>query len=218
MSTSGDETATDLQRLRAGAVLGTIANAVRAVAEPAESYDQGWNGDIYVLEPSTDRFGAVAFSAEAAVGVLYDREFAEEPTDIAPIFEGMPAELHRLKRRALQYMVTGPVCDTRPRATTGFWTEDGAFASVASGEQVERRGGQLLRRQWMAPERAIEAWRERYGLSDAQVEVMVELFEWWLDDAWNLDRVEAALAELAGPEDDGLPRAVEVVSALKIES
>lgn len=209
---------TDLERLWAGAVLGTIANAVRAVAEPAESYGQYWDGDVYVLEPSTDQFGAVAFSEEAAVGVLYDREYTDEPTDVAPIFEGMPADLHRLKRRALQYMVTGPVCDTRPRATTGFWTDDGAFAANAPRDEVERRGGHLLRCQWMAPERACEGWQECYGLSDPQVEVMGELFEWWRDDAWEMERVEAALAELAGPEDDGLPRAVDVLATLQIES
>lgn len=209
---------TDLERLRAGAVLGTIANAVRAVAEPAESYGQHWEGEVYVLEPSTDEFGAVAFSEEAAVGVMYDREYADQPTDVAPIFDGMPAELHRLKRRALQYMVTGPVCDTRPRATTGFWIDDGAFVANAPRDEVERRGGHLLRCHWMTPKCACQAWRERYGLSDDRVEVMVELFEWWRDDVWDADRVESALANLAGPDDDGLPRAVEVVAELEVET
>lgn len=165
-------------RLYEGALLGTIAHAIWIVQNPEFAFEHSWEDGVYNVNDSTGGLGSIAFDEDNAVGVFFDASVAENPIEVSPLFDGLPGELDDLKAEALAYMhqrVDGG--DSAPMATTAFWTDSGRLAASDPWSDVLRKGAHLVRIQLLPHEEAIEAWRENYGFSDTDVDLLLRIFD-----------------------------------------
>lgn len=210
------------EQLRKGALMGTIAHAIWVVANPHMAAMQSWDGQDYLLNDMSGCLGAVTFADDAVVAAFYDGKSSRNPLATGAPYSadhhlaGLPDSLLRLaKSETLEYMLQELDGKAVPVITAALWSEGVELVAAESWEDVSEHGGRILRIQLMDEAAALAAWREDYGLSEQQVDLLRSLYE------AKLGRGETLLAlsdaQKALMEGAGAQQAKEILASIGID-
>lgn len=135
-----------------GAILGTIAHAIRVTSNPDFSHEQSWDGSNYSVQDSMGSRGTISFAKERIVGVFFDKDSPRNPFrsgqayDLDSLLAGMPTEhLSIANNEALQYVLQEYGGTAMPIITAAFWSAGDYLTAAEPWSQVFVHGAHLIR-------------------------------------------------------------------------
>ncbi|KOP64757.1 hypothetical protein AMS62_05415 [Bacillus sp. FJAT-18019] len=165
--------------LWSGCILASIAHAIMVAHYPELSYEHSWDGDNYSVVDDSGGRGTISFKTSYYVGAFRNENLTRTDLPTAlDFFTGAPENVLELAtNETLEYLLQedggGMVS---PSITTAFWGDNDKVISVDNIVRVVQCGGYLLERQLMERDSAIEAWREYYGMTSEQVELLKSIY------------------------------------------
>lgn len=162
-----------------GCILASIAHAIMVAHYPELSYEQSWDGENYNVVDGSGR-GTITFKSHYFVGAFRSDNFTR--TDISTaldFFTGAPKDVMELaKDETLEYLLVENEDGTiAPSITTAFWGDNDTITSVDNIVRIVQCGGYLLDRQTMEIRSAIESWRDYYGMTSEQVDLLRSIYD-----------------------------------------
>jgi hypothetical protein len=189
-------------RLRHGAILGTIAHAIWVARQPLLAAAQSWDGQVYLLNDSSGTLGTISFAESQLVGVFFDSHSERspfstgEPYALDDYLRQMPAPLAKLAHdETLRYMLQEHEGKDVPIITAALWSEGEQLVSHEAWASVRDNGGHIIRIQLMDTEDALGAWRDDMELSAAEVDLARALYERRMSHPWPGSRISLSPAE-----------------------
>ena len=162
-----------------GCLLASIAHAVMAAQYPLLSYEQSWDGPNYSLVDESGQRGTVSFVGRYCVAAFRNERSERLRGSRAALhyFAGAPEEAIEIARATtLQYLLTETADGVKPTITSAFWGCR-ELHSIDCVDALFRNGVELLERQTMRLDAAVESWREYYEMSEDEVALTLALFE-----------------------------------------
>jgi len=207
-----------------GCVLATIAHAIFTAHHPELANEQSWDGINYNLQDSQGSLGTVSFAPAGTVGGFFDSHSqrnpisSKEPYDLAARQTEMPAELKAIaENETLQYLLQDHEGAQVPIITAAFWSVADHLVAAEPWPDVFANGAHLIQTQLKPTNEAIDTWRNHYGLSTGQAELLRSLFAKKIsssDSAITLsDSEKAALLEQGS---EGLEQSRELLAEITI--
>jgi hypothetical protein len=169
-----------LDRLRSGAVLGSI---VHATVQPRyDMFFEGWIGDVHQLNDWEGTSGVVVHFAGGAVGAFYDvhsrHPWAWLVQNQESFFRGMPADLRAVADKlALQYLLRDVEGKVVPLVTAVFWSTGETLSAAVPWAEFMDNGGHILRTHLMDRAAALAEWAEGYGMTPEEVAFAERVFD-----------------------------------------
>jgi hypothetical protein len=173
----------------------SLMYAAYLARNPSRQYDVAWTGLTYSRSSASGARGSVAFSRAGAVALFYDAErFASRGGAIPPAapapakpkksnaleahLQGVPDPLARTAKDELissfELTIDGK---TRPVVTAAFWSDrEGSIVGARPWARLVEDGAHLVAEELDKPEKALEAWAARYGLSAEKAEAVHAVF------------------------------------------
>jgi hypothetical protein len=171
------------EHLWRGAVLASIGHAVWIMADPLLNYELAWEGPNYQRQDSQGTRGTMTFAPEGLIGVFRDDQSSRAPWHcttpyrLEDFFAGIPPDLRQLaEEEALMYVRDAYDGQVSPLITTAFWASTGDVTAAEPWSAVLEHGGHLIARELMDMEEGLAAWREHYGWSAAETDLIATLF------------------------------------------
>ena len=176
-----------VEQLWRGCVLAGLANAITISKYPMLAHEQSWDGYNYSVQDSAGQRGTISFVDGCADGCMngncvaaFRNENSERIADLGlaeNYFQGAPSEIIELANaEALQYLLDEVDGEVRPFITTAFWGKDELYSNDTF-EDMLVNGGELLEKQSMDIDDAIDAWQDYLEMNDEQIELLISLYE-----------------------------------------
>lgn len=172
------------ERLRGGAILGTIAHAVWVARQPLLPAAQSWDGQNYLLDNSSGTIATVTFGNRDIFAAFFDAKSQRNPFvsgegyTIDPYLDSVPVELLSLARsETLEFMIQEYNGADMPIITASFWSVGHNLVAAEPWVDVRENGGHILRIQLMDDENALAEWRKELQLSAQQIDLVRTLYE-----------------------------------------
>jgi hypothetical protein len=169
-----------LDRLRAGAVLGSI---VHATVQPRFAmFFEGWMGDVHQLNDWEGTSGVVVHFTGGAVGAFYDVHSVHQRAWLLEnqqsFFRGMPVDLRAIADKlALQYMLQDVDGKVVPLVTAVFWSTGERLSAAVPWEEFMENGGHILRTHLMDRAASLAEWAMGYGMTAEEVALAERVFD-----------------------------------------
>lgn len=169
-----------LERLRSGALLGSI---VHATVQPRfEMWFEGWIGDVYQLNNWEGANGVVVFFHGGAIGGFYDVHSRHKWEWLLKnqefFFQGMPADLRSIADKlVLQYLLQEVDGKIIPVVTAVCWATEGTLTAAVPWSEFMDNGGHILRIHLMERQAALTEWTEGYQLTAEEVDFAERIFD-----------------------------------------
>lgn len=166
-----------LDHLRRGARIHTLIFAVHVGRGSDRPYDLTWDGLHYARNDRSGARGVVAFSKAGVIGVFFDPTKADaqkKPPKLDTHFAKAPPALMQLaKREVLDVFDIGK----GPAITAAFWSDNtGQLVGARPWPKLLPDGAALVEQEMHAPDKAIDAFAERYALEAPQVDIVRKFF------------------------------------------
>lgn len=164
-----------------GCMFAAIAHAIMVAHFPEFSHEHSWDGINYNVQDTEGIRGTVTFGPDYIVAAFRDehsdRLAGNEVRAAADYFRGAPDEVLELANsETLQYLLDEVDGQVKPLITGSFWTTANRTYTLNRQEELYKGGLSILEYQLMEPDEALEAWKENYGMTDEQCELLLSVY------------------------------------------
>ncbi len=165
-------------KLYKGCIFAAVVHAVMVGEYPELNYEHSWDGFNYNMNDSQGCRATVTFHPKYIIAVFQDAASIQDQKEVSYYFEGAPNELMEIARdQTLQYVLENVNGVTKPVITGAFWGDWESLLSNQTLEEIIRTGGHILHNQLLDYTDAFRAWDDYYGLSEAQMDLVRNLYQ-----------------------------------------
>jgi hypothetical protein len=170
-----------LDQLRRGARIHSLVYASFIARNTDRQYDVVWEGLGYRRTSKDGATGIVVFSKSGAVGAFFEPSSPRSPKTtkkkppLAEMTKGIPSALANVAKREAFPAMSLDTDD--PMVTAVFWSDSkGELVGARPWPKLDEDGAHLVSAETCKPEACIEQLAKLYGIDDARVKVVSELF------------------------------------------
>jgi predicted DNA-binding WGR domain protein len=176
-----------IDQLYKGCILASIANAISAAKFPLFSYEHSWDGINYSANNTSGMRGTVTFQGDYCVAAFRNEKCDRIGERESHTFvDYIPKEIKNdvidiAIEHTLQYLLVGfkeknGSKYTAPVITAFLCGKNNELFTEEPFEDFLENGGELLARQAMDTESAIEEWAEQCEMSPTQVKLLKSIY------------------------------------------
>lgn len=169
-----------IEKLKQGCILASIAHAIMVAHYPDLSNEHSWDGINYNIQDSDGSRGTITFDSEYCIGAFRNdnSDRIEIINDAKNYFLDAPKEVIAIaESETLQYLLENLDGNIVPNITTAFWGFGNNIFTKDSLEEMYAKGGFLLEKQLMDLSSSIEYWVEYYDMSQKQCDLLKKIFD-----------------------------------------
>lgn len=161
-------------------IMASVAHAIMVGEYELLAAEQSWDGANYSFQNTEGVRGTISFGEECYVCVVQaSADCAEfEDSHISRLFWGARKEIVKMaQEEALQYTLIEYRGKAVPFISAAFWgDQDGNFSNQSELELINHSERAIL--PFLFDEKdALEYWRDYYEMNDAQIKMMIDIYE-----------------------------------------
>ena len=163
-----------------GCMLASIAHAIMVSHYPELSNEHSWDEISYSAQDSQGTRGTITFTSNNHCTGAFRDEKSDRicGNNYMKYYHTAPEQIKKLaENETLQYLLENSNGQVVPVITTAFWGIDNMIFSTDSEENMKKNGLNLMDRQIMPFQKAINSWVEYYDMSIGQKELLTILYE-----------------------------------------
>jgi hypothetical protein len=187
MESSNTKLEWKIDQLWNGCILAGIAHAIMVAHYPLISNEHSWDGSNYNTRDNAGTRGTVSFSNRCCTAAFRNdncnRFSLENLSKAISYFHNAPKKIVELaETETLQYLLYNAGGQVLPVITTAFWGKNNELFTVDSTSDFMQYGGKLLKIQTLNLEKAVNAWKNYYGMSKPQIDLLKSIYERKIED------------------------------------
>ena len=169
-------TKTDIYR---GCLIASISHAIMTNVYPELSYEQSWDGANYSIQNSSGMRGTITFENNFCVGAIRNEKFGVVGGDsIQSYMRSFPLNVvHKAYEETFQYLLLEKGGIVTPHVTSVFWADHVTLHYEEKFIDNIKEDFVLFDNIILPEERAVEKWKEYYGMDSKVVELINTLYQ-----------------------------------------
>lgn len=163
-----------------GCLIASISHAIMVNIYPELSYEQSWDGANYSIQNASGMRGTITFDNDFCVGAIRDEKsnFAVFGDAIQEQMKSFPLNIvHKAYEEAFQYLLVERNGTATPCVTSVFWANHTALYYEEEIADHIKNDFTLFENIILPKEKAVEKWKEYYGMETKVVQLINVLFQ-----------------------------------------
>jgi len=159
-----------------GCILASIAHAIMAAHYPEFSYEQSWDGKNYNIQDGARIRGTITFKNNNCVAAFRNDKSIRtsiKMKNVIDYFDFAPDDIINLAlSETLEYLYENVNGHDFPLITTAFWGYNNILYSNDSYDDLLSNGFNIILKQTLDIESAINEWKSYYNMSTQQIKLL----------------------------------------------